>query len=208
MIMRTSGQRCSADHLTRTLDQSPSTIRRDVPRFAVWTDRPACAADNTCGHGARATAPRAGRQRFKCRKRFKQVTDTVLFGAVLRSLAHGWSLWQLVKPIHPDEPQRIVSQESVYNCIYVMLRGRYLIASLRRPQSKRIPPSRGEDHRELNHRLRLTHDFGRERNCCIACYPAIFLGLCGAHLLVIRDQIQRYAVKSCYRNSQISMNNK
>ena len=50
----------------------------------------------------------------------------------------------------PDEPQRTVSHESIYTCIYAMPKGELrkdLIACLRRAKAKRMPRSRGEDRR-------------------------------------------------------------
>jgi IS30 family transposase len=50
----------------------------------------------------------------------------------------------------PHDPQRTVSHETIYNCIYAMPKGelrKYLIACLRRAQSKRMPRARGQDRK-------------------------------------------------------------
>ena len=77
----------------------------------------------------------------------------MLFGVVQHFLARGWSPSQIagtLKLMWPDEPQRTVSHESIYTCIYAMPKGELrkdLIACLRRAKSKRMPRSRGEDRR-------------------------------------------------------------
>ena len=77
----------------------------------------------------------------------------MLFGVVQHFLAQAWSPSQIagtLKLMWPDEPQRTVSHESIYTCIYAMPKGELrkdLIACLRRAKSKRMPRSRGEDRR-------------------------------------------------------------
>lgn len=152
-IMMMKASNCSARKIAQALRRSPSTITRELKRFAAWPDRPVSPANTPCGYDARAAGLRARRERFKCRKRSKLATDTLLFGVVHHFLREGWSPSQIagtLKLMWPDEPQRSVSHETIYNCIYAMPKGELrkdLIASLRRAKAKRMPRSRGEDRR-------------------------------------------------------------
>ena len=152
-IMMMKADNCSARQIALTLRRAPSTISRELARFAAWPDRPAAVACTPTQYDARAAGLRARRARFKCRKRSKLATDTVLFGVVQHFLAQAWSPSQIagtLKLMWPDEPQRTVSHESIYTCIYAMPKGELrkdLIACLRRAKSKRMPRSRGEDRR-------------------------------------------------------------
>ncbi len=152
-IMMMKANNCSARKIALMLRRSPSTITRELNRFAAWPDRPVSPANTPCGYDARAAGLRARRERFKCRKRSKLASDTVLFGVVHHFLLEGWSPSQIagtLKLMWPDEPQRSVSHETIYNCIYAMPKGELrkdLIASLRRAKAKRIPRSRGGDRR-------------------------------------------------------------
>ncbi len=104
-------------------------------------------------HAPRVAGVRACRERFKPRRCSKLSVDTVLFGVVQHFMSERWSPSQIadtLKHMWPDDPQRTVSQETIYNCIYAMPRDELrkdLIACLRRAQSKRMPRSRGEDRR-------------------------------------------------------------
>ena len=152
-IMMMKARNSSVRQIALILRRAPSTITRELARFAAWPDRPVQTADTPCVYDARAAGLRARRQRFKCRKRSKLTTDTVLFGVVQHFLAEGWSPSQIagtLKLMWPDEPQRSVSHETIYTCIYAMPKGELrkdLIACLRRAKSKRMPRSRGEDRR-------------------------------------------------------------
>ena len=152
-IMMMKASNCSARHMARVLHRVPSTITRELARFAAWPDRATAMADTPAQYDARAAGLRARRQRFKCRKRSKLVTDTVLFGVVQHFLAQGWSPSQItgtLKRMWPDEPLRTVSHEGIYTCIYAMPKGELrkdLIVCLRRAKAKRVPRSGGEDRR-------------------------------------------------------------
>jgi len=152
-IMMMKVNNCSARQISLTLRRAPSTITRELTRFAAWSDRPAQTANAPAVYDARAAGLRARSERFKCRKRSKLATDTVLFGVVHHFLLESWSPAQIagtLKLMWPDEPQRTVSHETVYTCIYAMPKGELrkdLIACLRRAKAKRMPRSRGEDRR-------------------------------------------------------------
>jgi IS30 family transposase len=136
-IMMMKASNCSARHMARTLHRSPSTITRELARFSAWPDRATVMVDTPEQYDARAAGLRARRARFKCRKRSKLATDTVLFGVVQHFLAQGWSPSQIagtLKLMWPDEPQRTVSHETIYTCIYAMPKGELrkdLVACLR-----------------------------------------------------------------------------
>ena len=152
-IMMMKAHNCSARQIALTLHRAPSTITRELTRFAAWSDQPAQTCSAPAVYDARAAGQRARCQRFKRRRRSKLATDTVLFGVVHHFLAQGWSPSQIagtLKHMWPDEPQRTVSHESIYTCIYAMPKGELrkdLIACLRRAKAKRMPRSRGEDRR-------------------------------------------------------------
>jgi len=153
MVMR--NQQCSSRQIARTLHRSASTITRELKRFTAWQDRPAFAPapESACAYDARSAGVRARCQRFKPRRCSKLAVDTVLFGVVQHFLSEQWSPSQIagtLKRMWPEDPQRTVSHETIYNCIYAMPRGELrkdLIACLRRAQSKRMPRTRGEDRR-------------------------------------------------------------
>jgi IS30 family transposase len=153
MVMKANNS--SARQIALTLRRAPSTITRELKRFAIWQDRPAFvpAPESSCAYDARSAGLRARRQRFKPRRCSKLAVDTVLFGVVHHFLSERWSPSQIagtLKRMWPDDPQRTVSHETIYNCIYAMPRGELrkdLIACLRRERAKRMPRSRGEDRR-------------------------------------------------------------
>ena len=152
-IMMMKASNCSARHMARTLRRSPSTITRELARFAAWANQAAALACAPAQYDARTAGLRARRARFKCRRRSKLAGDTVLFGVVQHFLALGWSPSQIagtLKRMWPHEPLHTVSHETIYTCIYAMPKGELrkdLIACLRRAKAKRMPPSRGEDRR-------------------------------------------------------------
>lgn len=152
-IMLMKAKNRSARQIDLTLHHAPSTISREVKRFGAWPDRPASPANTPAAYDARAAGPRVRHARFKCRKRSKLAIDTVLFGVVQHLLALAWSPSQIagtLKLMWPDEPQRTVSHETIYTCIYAMPKGdlrKDLMACPRRAKSKRMPRSRGEERR-------------------------------------------------------------
>jgi IS30 family transposase len=152
-IMVMNNQRCSARHIARSLHRAASTITRELQRFASWPARADLVAPKSCAYDARAAGVRARRERFKPRRCSKLAPDTLLFALVHHFLSERWSPSQIagtLKHMWPQEPDRTVSHETIYNCIYAMPRGELrkdLIACLRRAHSKRMPRSRGQDRR-------------------------------------------------------------
>ena len=151
-IMLMQQSRCSVRAMARTLHRAPSTISRELRRCVHWICRPAI-SDSPCPYDARIAAIRARVQRFKTRRTSKLACDTVLFGVVHHFLGQGWSPSQIagtLKHMWPDDPQRTVSHETIYTCIYAMPKGelrREFIACLRKSRSTRMPRSRGSDRR-------------------------------------------------------------
>ncbi len=151
MIMLQQG--CSARSIARTLQRSPSTITREIRRALDWPQRAAFVPAGSSTYDARAAGARAHVMRLKRRRHPKLAEDGVLFGVVHHFLLQGWSPSQIagtLKRMWPDDLDRRVSHETIYNCIYAMPRGelrKELIACLRRAQAKRMPRSRGQDRR-------------------------------------------------------------
>jgi IS30 family transposase len=151
MVMKANNS--STRQIALTLGRAPSTITRELKRFASLQDRSAFVPESACAYDAHSAGLRARRQRFKARRSSKLAVNTVLFGVVHHFLSERWSPSQIagtLKRMWPDDPQRTVSHETIYNCIYAMPRGELrkdLIACLRRERAKRMPRSRGEDRR-------------------------------------------------------------
>lgn len=151
MIMKVNN--CSARPMACTLRCSPSTITRELARFAAWANQAAAVACAPAQYNVRTASLRARRGRFKYRRRSKLVGDTMLFGIVQHFLALGWSPSQIagtLKRMWPHEPQQTVPHEPIYNCIFPMPKGELrkdLIACLRLAKAKRMPRRWGEERR-------------------------------------------------------------
>ena len=78
----------------------------------------------------------------------KLAVDGVLLGVVQHFLQEGWSPGQIagtLKLMWPDAPDRTVSAETLYTCIYALPRGalrQELIAGLRQARKARLPRAR------------------------------------------------------------------
>lgn len=151
MMMLSEGH--SRRRIAHVLRRSPSTISREVSRCARWQPGTAAGSAGSHPYDARTAGSRARALRSKKRKSAKLHPQSILFGIVHHFLLEHWSPRQIagtLKLMWPNEPERTISHESIYNCIYAMAKGelrRELIACLRRAQSKRMPRSRGEDRR-------------------------------------------------------------
>ena len=141
MLMR--GEGCSLRAMARKLHRAPSTISRELARNA----------GEAGAYDARDAGIRARRLRVKPRRTPKLAPHTVLFGVVEHYLREGWSPEQIagtLKRVWPEDRERTVSHEAIYNALYVMPRGELraeLIACLRQGRGGRRPRSRGEDRR-------------------------------------------------------------
>src|SRR3569832_2807677 len=131
--------------VARTLGRSPSTISREIRRQPLFGQLP---------YEASRAAHQAKGMRRSCRNRRKLGPRTALFATVCRQLRRGWSPSQIagrLKWMHPDEPKRRVSHETIYRALYVLPRGglrRELLSWLRQGHQNRWPRSRGSKRRE------------------------------------------------------------
>lgn len=103
----------SCRQLAQRLGRCPSTVTREVTRNRLLQTDDA------------ATAGRAARARCR-RGRRKLVDGAPLSQAVVADLQAGWSPEQIagrLKQMHPDEPTRHVSHETIYRCIHAQPRG-------------------------------------------------------------------------------------
>ena len=131
--------------IARQLDRAPSTISRELTRHTI---RPDIAYDaSLAGYRARLT---------RCRPRRcpKLHLDGELFELVVYLLRKYWPPEQIartLKRMFPDNTDRHVSHETIYNALYLMPRGslkKELIACLRQGNGKRRPRSRGKARRQ------------------------------------------------------------
>lgn len=141
MLMRDEGQGVRA--IGRRLGRTPSSISRELRR------------NGTGGFGYDATRAGVLADGRRCRfvRRRKLARDTVLFGVVEHYLREGWSPEQIaggLKGLYPNETERRVSHETIYQALYVLPRGelrKALLACLRQGRGGRRPRSRGQDRR-------------------------------------------------------------
>ena len=142
MLLRASH---SIRAIARQLGRAPSTISRELARHTVRADK---------RYDASLAGYRAGLTRCQPRRRPKLHPDSELFELVVYLLRHYWSPEQIARTLRrmfPDDTDRQVSHEAIYNAIYVMPRGslkKELIACLRQGNGKRRPRSRGQDRRQ------------------------------------------------------------
>ncbi len=125
--------------IAQQLGRSPSIISRELARHTVRPDKP---------YDASLTGHRARLSRHRPRRRSKLHLDGELFELVVYLLRKYWSPQQIastLKAMSPDDADRRVSHEAIYNALYVMPRGslkKELIACLRQGKGKRRPRSR------------------------------------------------------------------
>ena len=142
VVMTMRDDLCSLRSIAKRLCRSVSTISRELQRTSGAGVYDANVADLQCQ--ARRIAPR---------RIPKLQADSVLFQVVRHQLSLLWSPQQIarkLKLLWPDNPEKFVSHEAIYNAIYVHPRGelkRELIACLRHHNQVRKPRSRGTDRR-------------------------------------------------------------
>jgi len=133
---------CSIRSIAKRLCRSASTIGRELKRTSGAGVYDANLAHSQCQ--ARRLAPR---------RTPKLHADGVLFQVVRHQLNLLWSPQQIARKLRllwPDNPEKSVSHETIYNAIYLHPRGelkRELIACLRHHNQVRKPRSRGTDRR-------------------------------------------------------------
>ena len=129
--------------MARMLGRSASTISRELERNTLGELPYASHSAQVCSQGRRQAA----------RPPRKLDMQGVGWQVVLTLLDWRWSPQQIagtLKRVFPNEPERHVSHETIYNAIYAQPRGelrRQLVACLRRGHSTRMPRTRGDDRR-------------------------------------------------------------
>jgi len=129
--------------MARRLGRAPSTLMRELRRNAAAHG----------GYGAMTAQACRALRRQASRPSPKLAPDSVLWGVVRHFLDQKWSPEEIsatLKRAFPEDRDRHVSHETIYNAIYAYPRGelrRQLIACLRQGRAKRLPRSRGTDRR-------------------------------------------------------------
>lgn len=142
IIMTMRDDLCSIRSIAKRLCRSASTIGRELKRTSGAGVYDANLADSQCQT-----------RRLTPRRTPKLHADGVLFQVVRHQLNLLWSPQQIarkLKLLWPDNPEKSVSHETIYNAIYLHPRGelkRELIACLRHHNQVRKPRSRGTDRR-------------------------------------------------------------
>ncbi len=139
-LMRAS--RSGVREIARVLGRCPSLVSREVAR------------NSTPSGGYRAlVAQRSAQERALRPKSAKLAVSASLRGLVVERLAQDWSPRQIASVLsveHPNDPERRVCAETIYQSIYVQSRGalkRDLAAHLRRGRTQRKPQARPEERR-------------------------------------------------------------
>lgn len=140
MVMRT--ELCSIRVIAKKLKRTPSTISREILR-----------ADFAAHYDANLANDQAVARRKKVRRILKLAVDSPLFAVVqdhLKALYSPQQIAGILKLMRPDDPDKTVSHETIYNALYLYPKGelkRELIACLRFHHKARVPRSRGTDRR-------------------------------------------------------------
>lgn len=142
VVMTMRDDQCSIRSIAKRLCRSPSTISRELMRTSGAEVYDAGVADAQCQA-----------RRLQPRWLPKLHVDGALFQVVRHQLKLLWSPQQIARKLRslwPDNPEKSVSHETIYNAIYLHPRGelkRELIACLRHHNQLRKPRSRGTDRR-------------------------------------------------------------
>jgi len=135
---RLQGQSPAA--IAKTLGRPRSTVTRELSRHAGGGDYDALSAQQ-------------GYARRRRRGHRKLAPGTPLWEPVVMDLCRGWSPEQIAgrrREMHPGEPSRRVSHETVYLALYALPRGELrkdLLGRLRQGRKARRPRGRGADRR-------------------------------------------------------------
>jgi IS30 family transposase len=144
-IMLMLQKKCGVNEIARNLGRSPSTISREIRRQPLHGE---------LVYEATRAMQHARVSRWRCRNRRKLLPGNALFRTLSRWLHRGWSPAQIagrLKRMHPEDPERRVSHETIYHSLYVLPRGelrRELLACLRQGHQNRWPRSRGTKRRD------------------------------------------------------------
>ena len=142
VVMTMRDDQCSIRSIAKRLCRSASTIGRELKRTT-----------GAVTYEANAAHLQSQARRFAVRRVAKLDVDSVLLKVVRHQLGLLWSPQQIARKLRalwPDNPEKSVSHETIYNAIYLHPRGelkRELIACLRHHNQVRKPRSRGTDRR-------------------------------------------------------------
>ena len=142
VVMTMRADLCSTRSIAKRLCRSASTISRELKR-----------ASDAGVYDANLAHAQCHARRVMPRRLPKLHPDGALFQVVRHQLKLLWSPQQIaskLKVLWPDNPEKSVSHETIYNAIYLHPRGelkRELIACLRHHNQVRKPRSRGDDRR-------------------------------------------------------------
>jgi IS30 family transposase len=142
VLMTMRDDQCSIRAIAKRLARAPSSISREL-----------CRAPSGAAYDANLAHLQSGARRITPRRLPKLHTDGALFGVVRHYLRELWSPQQIaniLRAMWPDDSDKTVSHETIYNAIYLHPRGelkRELIACLRHHNHVRKPRSRGVDRR-------------------------------------------------------------
>ena len=142
VVMTMRDDQCSVRTIAKRPDRSPSSISREIRRNA-----------RLGVYDANLAHLQSAARRVIPRRTPKMESGSVLFQVVRHYLNRLWSPQQIsniLKAMWPNETDKAVSHETIYNAIYLHPRGalkRELIACLRHHNQVRKPRSRGTDRR-------------------------------------------------------------
>jgi len=142
VVMTMLDDQCSIRSIAKRLGRAPSSIGREINR-----------APGTGAYDANQAHLQSGARRIAPRRTPKLHRDGALFMVVRHFLKELWSPQQIaniLRVMWPDDSDKTVSHETIYNAIYLHPRGelkRELIACLRHHNQVRKPRSRGVDRR-------------------------------------------------------------
>lgn len=142
VVMTMRDDQCSIRSIARRLGRAPSSISRELRR-----------APGSGAYDANLAHQQSYARRIAPRRTPKLHVDGALFQVVRQCLNALWSPQQIaniLRAMWPDDSDKTVSHETIYNAIYLHPRGelkRELIACLRHHNQVRKPRSRGVDRR-------------------------------------------------------------
>lgn len=142
VVMTMRDDHCSIRSIAKRLCRSASTIGRELKRTT-----------GVLTYDANAAHLQSQARRFAVLRLAKLNVDSVLFKVVRHQLSLLWSPQQIARKLRalwPNNPEKFVSHETIYNAIYLHPRGEFkreLIACLRHHNQVRKPRNRGTDRR-------------------------------------------------------------
>ncbi len=127
---------CSGREIAQRIGRNPGTISRELRR----------GQDDDQGYCPTAATKASQARRVYSRRRRKLSPDAALYETVRRGLLYRcWSPEQIagrLRRMHPEDPEKRVSHETIYAAIYAHPKGalrREMIEALRQQRSKRGP---------------------------------------------------------------------